>query len=294
MTVLVLSILVVLGYAFSYAAGVNVSAGRNARDALQRECAAQSALNYALALLRADAETGEADTLDGAWAAGDLSVTIGQEQCAIRIVDENRKLNVNLSAVPPADPKKFPDLREPLKRLLLALGGKDADYEALCAWIDPAHLGANDDIAPKQPLQLIAGLKAIPSLNPELLRADLGHPALGDVLTTHPRRINVNTAQKEVLEALWEEPSVADAILARRKDRPFRSDFEVEEFLGTLMPAPAAKQAASLLTVRSDFFTVAVSPVSDRPSEDWVALVGRADKTVQVLNVVRTYKEASQ
>ena len=37
MTVLVLSILVVLGYAFSYSAGVYGSTARNARDALRRE-----------------------------------------------------------------------------------------------------------------------------------------------------------------------------------------------------------------------------------------------------------------
>ena len=98
MTVLVLSILVVLGYAFSYSAGVYGSTARNARDALRRECAAESALNMAMAMLRANGGAGKFDSLDQPWAADDLSVRIGTENVLIKIVDENRKLNVNRAA----------------------------------------------------------------------------------------------------------------------------------------------------------------------------------------------------
>ena len=81
MTVLVLSILVVLGYAFSYSAGVYGSTARNARDALRRECAAESALNKAMAMLRANGGAGRFDSLDQPWAADNLSFRSDRKTC---------------------------------------------------------------------------------------------------------------------------------------------------------------------------------------------------------------------
>lgn len=81
MTVLVLSILVVLGYAFSYSAGVYGSTARNARDALRRECAAESALNKAMAMLRANGGAGRFNSLDQPWAADNLSFRSDRKTC---------------------------------------------------------------------------------------------------------------------------------------------------------------------------------------------------------------------
>ena len=131
LTLLVLSILVILGYAFSYGAGVNAAAANYARDAYMNEAAADSALAYATALLSADRVDGASDDLDERWARDDLTVNVGGRRMAVRITDENRKLNVNRSACPPATPKD-PDLRPALKRLVCNAGGSPLDFERLC------------------------------------------------------------------------------------------------------------------------------------------------------------------
>ena len=217
MTVLVLSILVVLGYAFSYSAGVYGSTARNARDALRRECAAESALNMAMAMLRANGGAGKFDSLDQPWAADDLSARIGTENVLIKIVDENRKLNVNRAACRPADPTKGPDLRDALERLVESAGGSRSDFDAICAWIDPGTPGPHDDLAPKSPLPMIVGLRRVPELRPDLFAQSAVKPQLDSLLSTHPARINLNTARREVLDALWGDPTITEQVIEQRQ-----------------------------------------------------------------------------
>ena len=293
MTVLVLSILVVLGYAFSYSAGVYGSTARNARDALRRECAAESALNSAMAMLRANGGAGRYDSLDQAWAADDLSVLIGTENVRIKIVDENSKLNVNRAAIAPADPTQGPDLRDVLERLVEIAGGSRSDFDAICAWIDPGTPGPHDDLAPKSPLPMIAGLRRIPELRPDLFARTLLKPQLDSLLSTHPARINLNTARREVLDALWDDPTISEQIIEQRQQQPFRSDAEVAQFVAQLNPgSPVPDVLAQALSAQSDYFTVTVTP-DDGPNEALEALVRRTDAVTQVVYVKRVSKEVA-
>jgi len=293
MTVLVLSILVVLGYAFSYSAGVYGSMARNARDALRRECAAESALNRAIAMLRANSGAGGFDSLDQPWAADDLSVQIGAENVLIKIVDENSKLNVNRAARAPADPTQGPDLRDVLERLVKTAGGSRSDFDAICAWIDPGTPGPHDDLAPKSPLPMIAGLRRIPELRPDLFARTALKPALDSLLSTHPARINLNTARREVLDALWDDPTLSLEIIEQRQQRPFQSDAEVAQFVAQLDPgSPVSEILAHALSAQSDFFTVTVTP-ADGPSEAIEALVRRTNAVTQIVYVKRVSKEVA-
>jgi len=285
MTLLVLSILILLSYSFSFSAGVSLSAARNAREALRRETRAEAALNYAIALLRGDAEAGEFDALDEDWAETDLSVQVEEFGFAVRIVDENRKLNVNRAALPPEDPEKSFDLREALKRLVRIAGGEETDFQALCAWLDPDTPGFHNGLAPKRPLPMMIGLRAIPDLDAGLFETVEDRPGLDDLLTTHPQNINANTAMKEVLDALWDDATVTARILDRRTKAPFRSTSELRAFLHAILPSDAAQRSASLLAVQSDFFTIRIRPEGEGFGETLTALVRRADKSVQVLNV---------
>lgn len=290
MTVLVLSILVILAYALSFSAGVYARTADNVRDSLRRECAMESALNQALAMLRT--HTGTFDSLDESWAAGDLAVEVGPEKCFVSIVDENRKLNVNLAARPPADGKQDPDLRDALERLVVLAGGGSQDFESICAWIDAGRLGAHDEQAPKQPLAMIGALRAIPELNPKLFVEDFNKPRLDALLCTHAARINVNTARREVLDALWDDPELVRQVTARREREPFQNDADVARFVQTLPPAVGREKLARLLSAQSDCFTVTVTPV-DGPGESLAALVRRTEGSVEVLYVVRV-KEVVQ
>jgi type II secretory pathway component PulK len=292
-TVLVLSILVVLGYAFSYSAGVYGSTARNARDALRRECAAESALNKALAMLRANGGAGKFDSLDQPWAGGDLSIQIGTENVLISIVDENRKLNVNRAACPPADLTKDPDLRDVLERLVETAGGSRSDFDAICAWIDPGTPGPHDNLAPKSPLPMIAGLRRIPELRPDLFAQTDAKPRLDSLLSTHPRRINLNTARREVLDALWDDPTITQQVIDQRQRQPFQSDADVAQFVQQLDTASSDQNILTqALCAQSDYFTVTVTP-ADGPNEGLEALVRRTEAATEVLYVTRVPKEVA-
>jgi len=283
MTVLVLSILLVLGYAFSYSAAVNLSAARNARAALQRECEMESALNYALAVLQADGKEGAFDTLDEAWSKDDLHIEVANNLYVVRIVDENRKLNLNRAVLPPGDAEGMIDLRDVLKRLLHSAGGRDRDFEALVAWVDPSR-----------PLPLIAGLNRVPNLDPQLLQPRENEPPLDVLLATHPAQININTASEALLDALWADADITRAVLERRTREPFRSRSQIRPLLQEFTDSEPILKSDSFLDVQSDFFTVSVLPAAEVGHERLTALVKRTGDTVQVLNVLRNIAEGSQ
>jgi type II secretory pathway component PulK len=291
MTVLLLSILVLLGYAFSYSTGVYGRTADNARDALRRECAAEAALNWAMALLCANSRAGNFDSLDQRWAADDLSVQVGTENVRISIVDENRKLNVNRAARAPADPTQSPDLRDALERLVETAGGNRSDFDAICAWIDPATPGPHDDLAPKSPLLTVAAVRRIPDLRPGLFAPSSSKPRLDSLLSTHPARVNLNTAPKEVLDALWDDPMISQQIIEQRQQRPFQSDGDVAQFVLQFNSAPAASNSLMrALCAQSDYFTVTATP-ADGPNEAVEALVRRSGDSAHVVYIKRVTKE---
>lgn len=283
LTVLVLSILIVLGCAFSFAAGVNWRAARNARDALRREAAAESALNYAAALLQADAKENNFDTLEEPWAAQDLSVEVGGETCSIRIVDEDRKLNVNRAVQLYEDVENNPDLRPALKRLLRKADGGDRDFNAIAGWLDPAN-----------PLPLITGLKAAPDLDPQLFEENVGKPAINHWLTTHPAYININTAPEEVLDALWDDSSMTQAALGRRVSEPFENTADIRRFLDAAGASETVRATMSILEAKSNFFTIYVSLTGGNGREDLTALAKRNGHQVEILHVCRGAMEITQ
>ena len=282
MTVLVLTLLAVLGYAFSYSAAVNLHAARNAGDALRRECEAESALNYAMALLQADGGSGDFDTLEERWADPDLVVAVGEGRYAIRIIDEDRNLNVNAAVLPPKDPDEAVDLRPVLKRLVRRAGGGDGDFDALVAWVDP-----------DKPLPMIAGLRAAPDLDPELFVTGEDKPALDGLLATHPDWINLNTAREELLDALWNDSEMTRAVMDRRSEQPFRSTSDIHVFLTGFTGSDAVEKSESLLDVQSRFFTVRVSPDTQGAAEGLSALVSRTEGNVHILNVRRDFQEGT-
>jgi len=283
LTVLVLSILIVLGCAFSFAAGVNRRTARNARAALQRESAVESALNYAVALLQADAKDNDFDTLEETWAALDLSVEVGGEICAIRIVDEDRKLNVNRAVQLSEDLEKNPDLRPALKRILRKAGGGNRDFDAISGWLDPEH-----------PLPLIAGLRAVPDLDPQLFEKTVGKPAIDHWLATHPTHININTASEEVLDALWEDFGMTQAALDHRASEQFKSQAAILQFLDTVGASEAARATTPMLEVKSQFFTIDVSLTGGNGREDLTALAKRSERQVEILHIRRGAMEIKQ
>lgn len=285
LTVLVLSILVILGFAFSYGAGVNASAAANARETFANEAAADSALAWATALLDADLADGTSDAMSERWARDDLTVVVGGRKMAVRISDENRKLNVNRAAGPPTTPKD-PDLRPALKRLISNLGGSPLDYERLCRWVVP---GASEG---RRPLLVIEGLAAVPDLDKGLLAGGRDKPPLSAVLTTVSDRVNVNTAGKDVLDALWDNPTLTQNVMNARRQAPFRDDAQVEAYLAKSMGAGDAVPAAAAVGVASEWFRIEARPAGGRGGA--MAIVRRTSAGAQTQSARRLSEEDGQ
>jgi len=289
MTMLILGILVLLGYAFSYGAGVNAAAARNSRDAARLDAGEQSALTWACALLR-NASSTAPDTLNDAWNSPTLQVTVGEDLFNLRIVDEDRKLNVNRAARRPADESQL-DLREPLRRLVAAAGGTDDDAAALRAWVDPDTAGTGDATAPKVPIPVIGALAAIPNLDRRLLTGGEECTSLYELLSTHPRTLNINTAADLVLDALWGPLGVGQAVRERRANQSFASSNDVEAFFKTLMAPEVAAVYAPLFAVRSNYFSVRVTPAAAGAHGGLNALVRRGGSAVELISVSSISKE---
>lgn len=282
MTVLVLSILVLVVYAFSYGAGVNSAAARNVRDAARLDAGAQSAINMACSMLLEKKDVRAPDTLGDAWNNPGMQVTVGEDIFAVRIVDEERKLNLNRAALPP--PEGQMDLRGTLRRLVIAAGGTEDDASALRAWVDPATESAGSAEAPKTPLPVIEALAAIPGLDPKMLKGGDDCTPLYELLCTHAQTININTAPEMLLEALWPGAGVAGAVRESRAKRPFASDDDIETFLSGIMSPEQAAAYAPLFSVRSGYFRIEVATTA-APVRRMAALVRRNGRAIEILSV---------
>ena len=140
---------------------------------------------------------------------------------------------------------------------------------------------------------MIVGLRRIPELRPDLFAQTAVKPQLDSLLSTHPARINLNTARREVLDALWDDPTITQQVIEQRQQQPFRSDAEVARFVQQLDPASAGPAIlAQALSAQSDYFTVTVTP-ADGPNEAFEALVRRTDAATQIVYVKRVSKEVA-
>jgi len=279
-TALVLSILMVLAYALSFAAGVNRRMARNVREATLRRQAAQSVLSYALAILLEDARASDFDALSEDWAAPGRTVEVDGQSWSIHLADADGRLNVNRAVRQPQDEEEQVDLRPALRRLIEEAGGAERDFEAIVGWLDPAD-----------PILLIATLREVPGLDETLFRQEPGQPALDRLLTTHSGHVNVNTAPEQVLLALCGDRAVAEGILERRNGDPFQTRAELETFLQRRGASETVGAVVPFLDVVSEFFIARVSPVGAAPEGALTAFVRRAKESIQILHVWHGVRE---
>ena len=281
MTVIVMSVLFALGFAFSRSSAINLRIARNARESVRRTAARDSALHYALSLLRSDAKGGKSDTLEDAWADDDLAVVVDGTRFALSIKDEDRKLNLNRAALPRKD--AAPDMREALKRLVLAAGRKQRDFDLIRQWLDPSKVAHDVENAPRRPILFVSQLEEITGLDQRLLRGEIGKRKFADLVTAHARRININTAYKEVLDAVWDDDDVVQRLLRRREETPFSERSQIEAFLQSVKAPDSVKRTVKAFDVKSCFFLVTVVP--EGAPGGLRALVRRRDDRVDVLYV---------
>lgn len=102
------------------------------------------------------------------------------------------------------------------------------------------------------------------------------------------QEVNINTAPRHVLEAAFtfagDPEEIAEAIIERRKTKPFRSAGELEELL--VEGAKLVQAAAPYITTQSSFFQIQVTSRCGNARCVAVATVFKDQKNVQTLAVL--------
>jgi len=150
----------------------------------------------------------------------------------VTITDASAMLNVNALVGPGG--RVDSAVKRVLENILTSLDADPAVADMIIDCIDPDSRGDYEGPASlNRPFQNITELGLVPGVPPEILTAKLpdGRPGLFALLTVFSDgRINVNTAPREILDAVMGEgadPKVLARILERRRKKPFTSLHEV-------------------------------------------------------------------
>ena len=272
LTLLILTLLVVMGLEVNRAMRVEASLAGNFRDLTQASYIARSGVEIARALIQDDELS--YDALDERWAQFEALSSFSHQlfpegHFIGRITDENSKFNINslIDSYGNVDPKK----KSQMERLVTLLKHDPEIMDAILDWIDTDEqkrpLGAEREYymalkrpyAPKNgPLDSLGELLLIKGMDASTFYGTDEREGLRNYLTVHSDgRININTASLPVLMSL--SPKVdqvmAQAALAYRAEKPFRKAEDLRSVPGwdTLY-----SQISGEITVRSSYFSLEV------------------------------------
>jgi general secretion pathway protein K len=238
-----LAIMTVLAVGLAHTTVVDQHLVRNARAALQADALARSGVAVAAVVLR---ETGAADVPDtprAPWARDAGRQPLGAGWVEVRVEDEARRLALGA-----------PELADCVPRLLAVLGLDPAIADALGDWTDadddPRPRGAERAwylgrsprrVPPNGPFASPAELRLVRGLDARALARLAPH-----VTVAPEHAVNPNTASREVLLAVVDDPVAVERVLAARAERPL-ADADVTALVG---------DAASRLAARGQHYRV--------------------------------------
>ncbi len=278
---------------------VQVRSIENQRLQLQKQWILRGALDWAGLILREDAKYSSVDTLDEPWAvplaetrldqyveSGRADTDIADATLSGSISDAQARYNLtNLCAsgiITPAEVAVFGRLLSNAK-LDPALAQATAEAMA-AAQYKPADAAANpaanpDSQSGPQPMNLaqLDDLLAVPDFSPEML------DTLKDLVIFLPRAtlVNVNTAPAEVLAALFEALSPADAaaLVASRSTASFRDLADVTHRL----PGKPFSISSSRASVMTQYFLVNGKVRMNRAGLEVQALIERNGSSTKLI-----------
>jgi len=253
---------------------------QNLSDRAQAEVVRAAALEWAIIILAKDAkDNSKSDDLTENWAKPLPPLAVEGGQITGLITDAQGLFNIN-NLVPGS--KSFASDSGAFQHLLLSLSIDPNLIDAVVDWIDtdPSTLpyGAEDlDYlqlktpyrAANRPLQSVDELRLVRGFTPEIVEK------LRPWITAlrEPTPINVNTAPKEVLGALFYSqtaPAVIDKIV---EQRPYKS---LEEFRAKNPGLPAGDDKTTpFYDVKSSYFEVTVETRFGRYQRITQALIHR-------------------
>lgn len=274
-TLLAVTLLTIAVVEFAYSSQVDYHLARNALKALQANYLARSGVNLAVIVLKRDGQSSLGiDSLGDEWAQPLPPLPVGEGVVTIRVSDEQGK--VNLNALRNTSGTINRTWREVVERLFTLREIDPGTLDPLFDWLDaddfpeprgaerdhymrlsPPYIPANGLLLTLGELGRIEGFSAA-------LRTRLGEVAT--VLPSNSTSINVNTAPREVLAALFPmiDRQSLERFLVSRIETPVHGVNELRDRLG--FDPKVHTDAFRLVSVRSEFFAVnalaTVEPVS--------------------------------
>jgi general secretion pathway protein K len=268
-TMMALALMTMLVMDFTTSASLGYRSAAGQANELRAEYLARSAVSVGLSLLSTDARQNATaktpyDGLDQRWAMPFPPVPLGGGEAQVSIIDEARKIDINL-LINPRTGQANPPYVKMVERLFANLGVSPALVPAIVDWLDPDSIesagGAESDyylrlIPPYEPrngpMPTIGDLRMIRGVD------DVTFLRLQQFLTASPEpRVNINTAPPEVIAALLpqlsDDTSMVKQIVQARSVQPFLNITDVGNLAGL---GDAATPLLKLITTRSNYFSI--------------------------------------
>jgi general secretion pathway protein K len=287
--VLVVAIVATVATTLALGEQVWLRQAQNVNDRAQAESLRQGALGYAAILLARDAAQSQTDNLGELWAKPLPPLPVENGMIAFAVIDAQSRFNLN-NLVQNGAPN--PESIKMFQNLLTAQKLDPGLSDALRDWMDPnsntrsggatdteylnlpqPYRAANQPLSSVDELRLVKGFTAavVEKLRPYITALPLS--------TT----VNVNTADEQVLAALFIDPpatTVLQPLLDNRVTKPFENAGQFAQAL----PAGTKLLQQSLYNVKSDFFLVTIDIRIGRLQRRTEALIQRvAGKPGKVL-----------
>ena len=218
------------------------------------------------------------------WASSFSPLSLNGVTFSFQIWDGESRLNVNLLT----EKKWKPILEKRLLRLCKILKIPEKVGKAIVDFVDTDKKGDYEQGAKNGKLEILEELRKIPFLKREHWEGEKEKKGLKDFLTLYSRgEININTASAQILQSLSETitKEKAEAIINRRKERPFEKVEELKEIAGLEKLWAEKEGKISLpetLSVKSFYFFARIEGENKGRRKKRLAVFYRA-KEVQLL-----------
>ncbi len=297
LTLLILTLLVVVGLELNRATRVEANLAGNFRDLTQASYIAQSGVEIARGVLQEDNPLYEGP--DAKWRQFEMLAMFSSQlfpegSFAGRIEDESAKFNPNF-LMDVGDPMGKKKLQ--LERLITLLGySPEKVMDAILDWIDDNDqklpLGAERDYymslkrpyAPKNgPLDSVGEMLSIKGVDADLFYGKGEREGLQKYLTVNSDgKININTASVLMLMSLHQriDQGMAQAVMTYRQQKPFRSTGDLRLIPGWDAVFP---EISSEIDVRSNYFSIQIEGFYRGAQASVQTVVSRTGKKTKII-----------
>ncbi len=236
---LVTALLIALIFEFAYGTRISLRSAVNFRDSQRAYYLARSGVTFAGLLLSDNLMKGKLqDNIEQRdWQVVPIMTGSNDTELRVRWEDESGKINIS-SVIKPRDQTSFSNPALTYNRLVILFTNRGVNQEIL------------DRIDAWMTEQQRSSFYLLTEFHQFLSDEDFGK--IQDAVTlANVTQINVNTASVDVLRSIGVETGMAQRIVERRNEEPFKTTQEIADFLG-----PSNTMAVGQLTTTSNVFKV--------------------------------------